>query len=83
MGLVVNGPVLFEPEVASDPVQLPEAVQEVAFVELQVSVLLPPLPTDIGDADSDTVGAGVVPPDTVTVVLACAVRPLPPVHVSV
>ena len=80
---MVSGPVPCEPEVARVPVQLPEAVQEVAFVELQLSVLLPPLPTDIGDADSETVGAGVVPPETVTVVLACAVRPLPPVQVSV
>jgi hypothetical protein len=71
------------PDVASDPLQLPDAVQDVAFVELHVSVLLPPLPTDIGDADSETVGAGVEPPDTVTVVLACAVRPLPLEHVSV
>jgi hypothetical protein len=80
---VVNEPVFSLPEVAFDPVQLPDAEQEVALVELQVSVLLPPLLTDIGDADSETVGAGVEPPPTVTVVLACAVRPLPLVHVIV
>lgn len=82
MGLVVNGPVLCEPDVAKVPLQLPDPVHDVAFVELQVSVLLPPLPTDIGDADSETVGAA-VPPETVTVALARAVRPLPPVQVSV
>jgi hypothetical protein len=82
VGLVVNGPVLCEPDVANDPLQLPDPVHDVAFVELQVSVLLPPLPTDMGDADSETVGAA-VPPETVTVALARAVRPLPPVHVSV
>jgi hypothetical protein len=71
------------PEVDFVPVQLPEAVQDVAFVELHVSVLLDPLLTDMGDADNETVGAGVDPPETVTVVLACAVRPLPLVHVSV
>jgi hypothetical protein len=72
------------PDVAFDPVQLPDAVHDVAFVELQVSVLLPPLLTDIGEAESETVGAGVEPvPDTVTVVLACAVRPLLPVQVRV
>jgi hypothetical protein len=80
---VVNAPVSCVPDVAFDPVQLPDAEQDVAFVELQVSVLLPPLLTDIGDAESDTVGAGVEPPPTVTVTLSEAVRPLPLVHVRV
>jgi hypothetical protein len=83
VGLVVNAPVLCEPDVATDPLQLPEALHEVALVELHVSVLLPPLLTDIGDAESETVGAGVDPPPTVTVTLSEAVRPLPLVHVSV
>lgn len=38
--------------------QLPVAVQEVAFVELQVSVAALPLTTLVGDALSVTVGAG-------------------------
>jgi hypothetical protein len=81
---VVKAPVLCVPDVVFDPVQLPEAVHEVAFDELHVSVLLPPLPTDMGDALSETVGAGVEPPpETVTVALACAVRPVLLVQVSV
>ena len=80
---MVNDPVSSEPEVAFDPLQLPDAVHAVALVELHVSVLLPPLLTDIGEAESDTVGAGVEPPPTVTVTLSDAERPLPLVHVSV
>ena len=80
---MVNAPVLSLPEVAFDPLQLPDPVQDVAFVELHVRVLPPPLLTDIGDADSETVGGEEPEPDTVTVALACAVRPLPLVHVSV
>ena len=80
---MVNGPVSAVPDVAFDPLQLPDAVHDVAFVELHVSVLLAPLLTDIGEAESDTVGAGVEPPPTVTVTLSVAVRPLPLVHVSV
>jgi len=65
------------PEVALVPDQPPEAVQDVAFVEDQVSVDDPPLATDVGFAVRDTVGAGV---DTVTVADAlCA--PLAPVQV--
>jgi len=41
------------------PNQLPEAAQELAFVEDQVSVEDPPLVTDAGLAASDTVGTGV------------------------
>jgi hypothetical protein len=40
------------------PVQAPEAVQEVAFEELQVRVDEPPLTTDAGLAEMLTVGAG-------------------------
>jgi hypothetical protein len=36
--LTVKVPVLCEPEIAFVPDQAPEAVQELAFVELQVSV---------------------------------------------
>lgn len=53
-----NAPVLWLPETAFDPLQPPEAVQEVAFVEFQVRVLLAPLATVVGDADSVTVGVG-------------------------
>jgi hypothetical protein len=65
--------------VASLPDQLPDAVQEVALVDDQVRVELPPLATVLGLALSVTVGAGVV---TVTVADWAAVPPAP-VHVSV
>ena len=44
------------PEVALVPLQAPEAVQEVALVELQVSVELPLEATEVGEADRETVG---------------------------
>lgn len=72
--VALNAPVLALPETDFEPLQPPDAVHEVAFVELQVSVLLPPLATLVGDADSETVGAGVAFV-TVTVVLARALRP--------
>jgi hypothetical protein len=83
VGLVNNAPVPSVPDVAFDPLQLPDAVQEVAFVVDHVNVLPEPLPTDIGDADSETVGAADEPPETVTVTLRAYVRPLPLVHVRV
>jgi hypothetical protein len=55
---VVKAPVLWLPPVASAPVQPPEALQEVALAELQVSVAVPPLVTVVGDAVIDAVGAG-------------------------
>jgi hypothetical protein len=58
------------------PDQPPEAVQEVALVELQVRVAVPPDAILVGLAVSVTVGAGVV-----TVTLADA-EPLPPVPVQ-
>lgn len=45
-----------EPLAASAPVQLPEAVQAVAYVELQLIVVVPPATTD--NALKDSVGAG-------------------------
>ena len=62
------------PEVALSPNQAPEAVQESAFVEDQVSVEDPPFATDCGVAVSDTVGAG---GNTVTVADALALPPEP------
>ncbi len=46
------------PELGSAPDQAPEAVQDVAFVEDQVSVEEPPLTTDDGFAEIDTVSGG-------------------------
>jgi len=78
---VVSALVLWLPAVALVPLQPPEAVQDVAFVDVQVNVLLPPLATVVGDADNVTVGAGV---ELVTVMeaLAWAVPP-EPVQLSV
>ena len=72
-----SGPVDSEPLVDLDPVQPPLAVQEVAFVEDQVSVEAPPVVTDVGLAVSVSVGAG--GGITVTVTL-CDVVPPSPVH---
>lgn len=47
------------PEVASEPLQAPEAVQEVALVLLQLRVLEEPLVIVEGEAEIETVGAGV------------------------
>jgi hypothetical protein len=56
--LEVSEPVDSPPEVALSPDQAPEAVQELAFVEDQVSAEGPPFATDGGFAASDTVGTG-------------------------
>lgn len=55
--VAVSAPEDSLPEVALGPDQLPEAVQEVAPVEDQVSIELPPLATVAGFAASNTVGA--------------------------
>jgi hypothetical protein len=68
--------VLALPAVAFVPVQPPEALHDVAFDDVQVNVLVPPLATLVGDADSVTVGAG-VEADTVTDALACLLPPAP------
>ncbi|MBV8804099.1 MAG: hypothetical protein JO042_03610 [Sinobacteraceae bacterium] len=65
------------PLVDSDPLQLPDPVHVVAFVELQVKVDVPPLETLVGVAVRVTVGAGCV-----TVTAADAV-PDPPAPVQV
>ena len=62
------------PEVALVPDQAPEAAQELAFVEDQVSVETPPFATDGGFAASDTVATG---GNTVTVADALALPPEP------
>jgi hypothetical protein len=58
LALAVSAPVDWLPEVALAPDQPPEAVQEVALVEDQVSVEDAPFATDVGFAASDTVGTG-------------------------
>jgi len=61
------GETLWLPEVLLEPVQLPEAVQEVAFVVLQVRIEDCPLVIEVGVAARVKVGAGVA---AVTVTLA-------------
>jgi hypothetical protein len=75
----VNAPVDWEPPIERVPDQPPEAVHEVAFVELQVSVAADPGLTVVGLALRVTVGAEL---STVTVVVALADPPAP-LHVRV
>ena len=74
----MSAPVLCVPLVAFAPLQLPEAVHAVAFVELHVSVEVPPLAIKVGFAVNVTVGAGT----TVTVAVANLLVPPVPVQVS-
>ena len=55
--VAVNAPVVALPDVALVPLQLPEAVQDVALVDDQVSVAAEPATTEDGAAASVTVGA--------------------------
>ena len=77
--VLVSPPIDWLPEVALLPDQAPAAVQEVAFVEDQVSVDDPPLMIDVGFAASDTVGTGGGggSPDTLTVTEALALPSAP------
>ena len=72
-------PVDCEPLVARALDQPPDAAQDVALVDVQVSVELPPLTMLVGLALIDTLGAGA---DTETVT-DCAAEPPAPVQVSV
>jgi hypothetical protein len=56
---VLSAPVAKDPLVARDPSQPPEAVQEVALVEDQLSVVFVPVFTVLGFAERLTVGAAV------------------------
>jgi hypothetical protein len=76
--VVLSAPVVEDPLVARDPCQPPEAVQEVALVEDQVSVVFAPVCTVLGLAARFTVGAALVT-DTVAV---CVALPPAPVQVS-
>ena len=76
--LAASAPVLCEPEVAFVPVQLPDAVQLDAFVELHVKVEEPCAATVVGNAVKVTVGAGAM-----VTVAVCETEPPVPEHVSV
>ena len=60
------------------PAPMPEAVHEVALVELHVSVELPPLAMDVGFAVNATVGAGA----TVTVAVTTLLVPPVPLQLN-
>jgi len=66
------------------PDQSPEAEQELAFADVQLSVDMPPLATEGGSARIDTVGTGGGGgrPATATCAVAVALPPAP-VQVSV
>ncbi len=77
---MLSGPVDWLPLAASGPLQPPVAAQDVALVDVQVSVELAPAATLAGDADSVTVGAaaGAVMP---TVAVAALLLPPAPEQV--
>ena len=79
--LVVNAPVFTAPLAGFVPLQPPEAVHDVALVELQVSVEVPPLAIRLWLAVSVAVGKGLAGV-TVTVAPAAALVPPEPVQVS-
>jgi hypothetical protein len=64
------------------PLQPPEAVQDVAFVELQVRVVVAPAATVVGFAVKSAVGAVGVVGSTVTVVTDAGLVPPAPLQVS-
>jgi hypothetical protein len=70
------------PLVGWAPFHPPEAVQDVAFVEVHVRVLVAPAATDVGLAARLTVGIGTGTVDpTETVTAAGVLVPPGPVHV--
>ena len=77
--MAVSAPVVWVPEIAFTPDQVPDAAHEVAFVDDQVSVALPPLFTALGPTLSVTVGAAAL----TETIADCVALPLPPVHVRV
>ena len=70
---------LCEPLVALVPLQPPEAVHEVALVELHVSMEAPPMAMDVGFAVSVTVATA---PDNVTVAVAIVLAPPAPLQTN-
>ena len=77
--VAVKAPVPWLPLVPFAPAKVPPvAVQDVALVELQVSVELPPLAIDVGLADSVAVGTGAM----ATVAAAAVLVPPVPVQVN-
>jgi hypothetical protein len=75
--LVASAAVSWLPLVVSVPAHPPEAVQDVAFVEVHVRVLVPPAATACGLAIKVTVAAGA----TTTVTAAGMLVPSGPLQV--
>ena len=78
---MVRAPVLCVPLAICVPLQPPEAVHDVALVELQVSMEVPPPAIEVGLAVSVAVGTGVAGV-TVTVAAVAALVPPEPVQVN-
>jgi hypothetical protein len=77
--LAVRAPVLWLPLMPFAPANVPPvAAQDVALVELQVSVVLAPLEIEVEIADSEAVGTGAM----LTVAVAAALVPPAPLQVS-
>jgi hypothetical protein len=74
----VSAPVVWLPLMANVPLQPPDAVQDVALVELQVRVEAAPLTTEAGFAVKEAVGS----PRIVTVAVAAVLVPPAPLHVN-
>ncbi len=75
----MSAPVDCEPLTALVPDQAPDAVQEVALADDQVSVALPPLAMALGPTLNVTVGAAVL----TETVADCAALPPAPLQVNV
>jgi hypothetical protein len=76
--VAVKADVVFEPLIGSDPLHPPEALQDVALVEDQVSVDVAPFLTVLGFVVSVTAGG-----DCVTETVAdCVALPPAPLHIS-
>jgi hypothetical protein len=82
VALAVSVPVDWLPLAARLPLHAPDAVHEVALVELQVSVEALPVPILVGLADRVTVGALGAGAVTTTLAVAGMLAPPDPVHVS-
>ncbi len=65
----MSGPVVSLPLLAKDPFQAPDAVQDVAFVEVQVSVAALPVSMVVGETLRVAVGTAVSTIVTVVLVM--------------
>jgi len=80
LDVAFSGPVDCEPLLVTDPLQAPEAVHEVAFVERHASMADCPWATVAGLGDKETVGLVAPVVDPVLVDVLAAVVPTPEPH---